>query len=981
MAGRVLAKPAGPDRIADMGKCVRGDLPRGVLAIWLLYVGVLTSGCILPIGEEVGEPLGAWAASDMVNLTAETSFEQVDLSGELSQLYNSTDRSVNLSAGGNETVSFQIVVDAPSGGIENLQVQFSELTASGGLRIAAEQIRLFRMWPVQVDDYPAWYLRLSDRPAMPATFYDALIPAGSPKGGMPFALADDERLALWVDVRIPSAARAGQYTGAIKLHGRTGAKGRLGGRPIGTTMKLKLRVLDFVLPNTRALTVLGGFDHRDLMAHSLIRDGEGYVPDWMDRSDPLVAKGLVAIRELMTMAHEHGLDLFDVALRPALKRDADGKVELYWGDYDAIVKPYLDGTAFSDRIGCSAWGGPFEAGWPDPSRYGGPGSEAYEVTAAAVIAQTAGHFKEMGFSDRLFFWPVRGQVGSGARDRFALLARLIRRCAPGTPILTELSGPAESGDDGRLFDMLAPPAQLLDPENDRVGGGTSFLKVYLAPGEPPYMPALDVIASPADVRAVPWLADRVRLDGLFLPDVLHWGREGGELSPRGEVRLFYPGRIAGLDIAIPSIRLKRLRRGLEDMGYLWLLRRRGGGETAERISGAMARYVGLQAAGDNALDGRLDGWAADGASWQMAGKLLAIEVLAAVRPGSESADGTMENRFAWQRFDEVVRRVWVERMHSRVVTIGDELHVSIFADLDNQLDRPVQVTLELSDPPEGYRLLDGKAQLASFAPGERSTLSVSFACPRLGPGPTGKLDVPVKMKIVDGTDRKKTQTIWVGVPILVSKPARKVIVIDGDLSDWPLGTSNTAGRFRLLGRRGRKDDGLASRQTTVFVMHDATNLYLAFRCDSPSDAEMKALATNVVHYEQLLATGEDLVEVILDPGAKAKSADDLYRLTVKANGVLAAGRGAPADSVAGLIDAGSWSIPATVHVRRTDDVWIVEMALPREAFGPAGQEWQWGINFARYCTETAEASNWSETPRHYYAPKCLGALLLGEAGE
>ena len=67
----------------------------------------------------------------------------------------------------------------------------------------------------------------------------------------------------------------------------------------------------------------------------------------------------------------------------------------------------------------------------------------------------------------------------------------------------------------------------------------------------------------------------------------------------------------------------------------------------------------------------------------------------------------------------------------------------------------------------------------------------------------------------------------------------------------------------------RANGGMATRQTQVFVLYDDRNLYFAFRCKEPRLDMLMAKATNFVQYEQLLATGEDMVEIIFDPGAVA----------------------------------------------------------------------------------------------------------------
>jgi hypothetical protein len=54
-------------------------------------------------------------------------------------------------------------------------------------------------------------------------------------------------------------------------------------------------------------------------------------------------------------------------------------------DYDAIVRPYLDGTAFDDRIGVSACPIALSESWPAPSDYGGPDSPEYAQVVEGLV--------------------------------------------------------------------------------------------------------------------------------------------------------------------------------------------------------------------------------------------------------------------------------------------------------------------------------------------------------------------------------------------------------------------------------------------------------------------------------------------------------------------------------------------------------------------------------------------------------------------
>ncbi len=934
------------------------------LAAVLACAAIAAGGCVRFGAAE----MNVWAAGEMAEIDETSTPVWSD------PAYDPDAKAIHLSAAANETVSFQIVLDATAEGLRDVRVRFSDLSKGEGAVLPADRIELFRMWPVTVAKVPAWRHRLGVGRLKTGRKYDVLIPSSAPRNGMPFEVGPSERLALWVDVPVGRSVVAGRYVGVITISGRVGAG--LTAPPVTTELRLSLVVHNFVLPDTRPVIAVGRFDHRRLFSRFLTRGGKPFRPVWMDRADPLVAEGLVLMRQLMTLAHAHRLDLFETTIRPTMKRDAFGAARLYWDDYDAVVKPYLDGTAFADRIGVPAWPAPLTEAWPAARSLGGVDAPEYRETFGSLAAATAEHFDDLGFADRLFFWPVRDADAPDRYDRFVRTARLIRAYAPSSAILID-SPPDAPGYDG-LYDILAPPAHQLDP--DRLSPppreGMPLAGVYLVPGSPPYSPSLALAASPADIRAVPWLAMRANLSGVLLGDVLGWDddpfRVVGE-SVGEKLSLFYPGDPAGLDRVLAGVRLKRLRRGLQDVGYIRLLTQRRRGELADRITQTMARYVGLQADGDHAGDPRLDGWAADGALWEQARRLLAAEVIAADPMSTGPSPNALTMRLSRQALIDAARPASVERISTRInpVVVGAEtkLHVKLSADIYNGSPDATDVMLWLPEPPQGVRLI-GRVAKRRLAPWATETLEVDFECPLRSAGGAGKLSVPLRLN--RGADR--TETLSAKVPILLSRPTSRPVVVDGNLSEWPIRSGGSAGDFGLLGRRGRDGHQKPLWRTDVFVQHDAEFLYLAFRCDLPGDAPVSVRATNGVRYDQLLAVDEDLVEVILDPGADGSTASDVYRMIVKANGVLVSGRGAPTDST--MAATSDWSSGAKVAVGRDDAAMFVEIAMPRASVGAEGADWRWGVNFARFATGAMEASNWSQTPRHYYDPRNLGALLL-----
>ncbi len=968
---------------------IRVGVSLAVLAV--IGAGAFVSGGCGPAGNSfmrnrgVSRPAGsldAWVAGEMVNLTDRTQ-RQVDL-----DVYDPLAGQVSLLAGANETVSFQVVLDGGEQGAEGVNVNWSEFSTLTGVKIPASSIRPYRMLAIQVSKYPDWYLRLADGPPEPAGIYDPLVPIGVSATPAPvLAVKPGQRLALWVDVAVPRSALPGTYAATFNLASADGRK---------WSAKLSMEVLAFVLPDERPIPAVGGFGHRELMRALLTRDAKPFDPVYLDRDNPMVRRGLVLIRDLMRMAHEHRVDLFDTDIQPLLKRTGVGEVNLDWKDYDAIVQPYLDGSAFDDHIGVPAWPMPLSQDWPNPDHFGGAGSAGYASAMSQLLTEGRKHLGGPGNSVKsIFIWPARNLQPPDGYATHMALAALARKAAPDVPILSQLPPQAPPGSDwavpkgfGETVDIFAPRGEMFDPNLSAAaeaikkapGDHHPLAGVWLASAKPPYLPSLGLIAKPADARAMPWFAMKYGCTGLLLPDVLHWSDDPFAPVAEYETRLFYPGSVAGLEAPLPSVRLKRLRRGLQDIAYLWILNRRQRQAVAQSVMNAMVRYGGLAATGDNYFDCRLYGWVSDGATWELARRVLAEEVQAAVTPEKASRLAGLAHGLAWSRLNEQTESLQVEQVRSIIGAAPDstaippgKIRMTILMDLFNCHNVEAKIQAAPANLPDGWKLLSDQSPAITLVPYALGVIRLAAEGPAKSLPIAANARAPVTVTLTSNVE--KPRQVEAQVPLLLAGQVRRPLTIDGDLRDWPVRAGNTAKDFRLVGRRGLVGTGLAGRQTMAFVLRDEKNLYLAFRCEEPNPSGMVHRATNTVRYEQLIACGEDLVEVLLDPGGKASSASDLYHLVIKPNGVLICERGVPCKPAIGAV--APWPAAASVAIGSQDSAWTVEVAIPLASLGPDAQSAFWRVNFMRHSPQGDESSSWSGVQRYFYDPRNLGTMFVG----
>jgi hypothetical protein len=148
-----------------------------------------------------------------------------------------------IAAAGNETESFQILVQAGSNAAQGVSIELgSALTGPGGATIPNGDVNLYREGYYQVT-------QRSNGEGEVGSWPDALIPArdsfyGEARNAFPVDVAANGQLAAWVDVRVPAGQAAGKYNGSLAVRGSEGTI---------ATVPVALTVRDFTLPATSSL--------------------------------------------------------------------------------------------------------------------------------------------------------------------------------------------------------------------------------------------------------------------------------------------------------------------------------------------------------------------------------------------------------------------------------------------------------------------------------------------------------------------------------------------------------------------------------------------------------------------------------------------------------------------------------------------------------------------------------------------------------
>ncbi|HUV38501.1 MAG TPA: sugar-binding protein [Planctomycetota bacterium] len=183
-------------------------------------------------------------------------------------------------------------------------------------------------------------------------------------------------------------------------------------------------------------------------------------------------------------------------------------------------------------------------------------------------------------------------------------------------------------------------------------------------------------------------------------------------------------------------------------------------------------------------------------------------------------------------------------------------------------------------------------------------------------------------------------------------------VVDGDLSDaaWK-GCEITGDWTDVSIARPVKD------KPTVYLTCDDRNLYVAFL--NP-ESRMKDLVADARDHDGNVWE-DDSNEIFIDPTGKKQS---YYQVIVNSLGVVRDARDQDTE----------WESKATAKVKKTDDAWSVEVAIPLTSLGvegsPRGQTWAFNFCRNRQVTGMTENQAWVDTGPSFHNPEAFRKITL-----
>ena len=184
---------------------------------WLAHLHARTVFASLPAGSQPSQtsspPFPVWVAPGLVRVG------KTDAPGTAS--------SITLSSARGETVDTQVIVQAPAGGLTNVNMSASALTGPSGATISASNFVFYREYYVTVQG--SYNAGGNNPPLGAGTYPEPLIPFVDPETGaalngslraVPATIAANQNQPFWIDLNIPRGATnypPGTYTGTITV--------------------------------------------------------------------------------------------------------------------------------------------------------------------------------------------------------------------------------------------------------------------------------------------------------------------------------------------------------------------------------------------------------------------------------------------------------------------------------------------------------------------------------------------------------------------------------------------------------------------------------------------------------------------------------------------------------------------------------------------------------------------------------------------
>jgi len=529
----------------------------------MVIVALVTTGAKVSAGEPGGQ---AKPSPDVWTLTG---LERV-----LRDSPPGSNRRAVVRAARNEWESFQIALRSTVP-LRIRDVVVGTLRGSSGTNLSGDHVYVFREHQFHITSGT-----FENKNFRAGWYPDALIPFRHPMTrerlasgrfrAVPFDLPANETHAFWIDLHVPRDATPGHYKGDVTIQVE-------GGPPL--VVPVEIEVWDFVLPDRATMFTQFGSPAE--------RMGRYY--------NDLVKKGVVAKLPDFGLIYEQCAQLTSdhrINSPPPPELIADRPRED--GSFDLTPDQLAGLRRWADKYHLNALAVP-----APQRRFKNPVTDRDRVHRWLRSWDRA--LESAGLGDRLVYTYLLDEPNSrSAYDLVRRWGRTIRESGCRVKVLVTEQPTSQNEAWGDLYgavDIWVPLFFLFDPDAARarqLRGEQIWTYTALCQGKKP-TPWWQTDFPLYHYRVPAWTAWRYEMKGLlYWGSMSFWyhcedpwtepvnyihGRLSRPVSKRsifiGEGMLVYAARDVGFDGAVPSMRLKVLRDGLEDFDYLALLDSRG----------------------------------------------------------------------------------------------------------------------------------------------------------------------------------------------------------------------------------------------------------------------------------------------------------------------------------------------------------------------------------------------------------------------
>lgn len=777
---------------------------------------------------------------------------------------------------------------------------------------------------------------------------------------------------VWIDVRVPADAVAGDYVGSLDLM-QASRKDALASLPV------RLTVYDFALPERRNLQLVGTLSW-DALKRLYPERFETVTPRLLNRQDPRYQPAVSALDELMALAHRHRAGLVIPRLQPTVKWPTNPPPDVDWRDYDSLVAPWVSGEAFADRVPLGFW--PLPA--PDFLHQYDRGSQlAYWIEAAR-------HFDQHDLLDRSPVWmenaaPGRARLAEAVELslRAGQILRLHNRLRVALPLeddqvqLTGRDNPEmiDPSTSDRLF--AAAPGLVFSPPTQVWPDAAGIPQYWLRTDMPGLVPYAGAGCDERDVRLWAWLAF-LRHAGLIVwGDALPSVDEPGTPADPNETVWFYPGHWFGLDQPVPTVHLKWLRRAEQDYEYLHLARERGEVLNALLLARLITKPVEIQPGqSPDPVFGLMCG-TTDAAAWEQVQDLLARTILIR-KPGAPPPEAPLRHALnidtlRWVEPQErpvtlgrTVRWLWDDpgddsgrRTRSGPRVLNLRVGVDIYNASDNTPDRNL---LRWTAAAPGWEVRPQPIEIPALATYHvrRESLEALFNLDQVTPEARN----PLEVTFTSGFNAERSSTVKLVLPVAASERIEgRRLAVDGRLGEWePADLIQDGPMVQMLSRPAlqRQELRLASTPSRIYTAWGEDALYVAFALGGITPERLLKGSQNFVDYQFRRAWGEDLCSMQIQPVFDDNRVGPVLHIVCKPTG---------SDWVERKLDprqhANPWQplegggVRYRTTIERTN--WLGEVAIPWRAILEPGAPVPnlLRFNFSQHRTATAESASWA----------------------